>query len=116
MVQLSPTSEAERYNSATAKKPLIETKKTALPVSTIGRQARKRALRECRCFPARIAREKEEAKAKEKEVAERQAKQAADAEKHDADKDKADAAYEAERVKTETAAAGGEGGGDSVPD
>ena len=69
----SPDAQAKPYNAATVKKPLIETAKTELPVSTTGMHARKRALREGRCVPARIARERKEAAAQAKLKAEARA-------------------------------------------
>lgn len=61
-----PLTEARRYDSATIDHPLNETAETVLPKSTIGMQARKRALRELRCFPARIIREQARAAAQTK--------------------------------------------------
>ena len=69
----SPTKEKEIYDSA---KKMVENPKTQLPVSTIGIQARKKALRELRVTPAwraaEIEAEKEAALEAEraKEVAE----------------------------------------------
>jgi len=70
----SPTKEKEIYDSA---KKMVENPKTQLPVSTIGIQARKKALRELRVTPAWRAAEIEA----EKEAAEsRVAEEAASAE------------------------------------
>ncbi|MCP4791943.1 MAG: hypothetical protein GY882_01200 [Actinomycetia bacterium] len=50
----TPVQEAARYAAATVEEPLVETGATYLPVSALGMQARKKALRELRCIPAGI--------------------------------------------------------------
>ena len=65
---MTPTDEAQLYNSATTADPVLETVASMLPSSGIGMQARKRALRERRAMGAgetsRIAANKEAAQSR----------------------------------------------------
>lgn len=74
---IAPTEEKKTYDAATD---MVETPETVLPASTIGMQARKRALREGRVTPAWRAAEIEAAAAEDEaaQAAEEEAKAGAD--------------------------------------
>lgn len=61
----TPLKEAHPYDMATKEEPLVEGEDHALPVSGLGTRARKYAIREQRCIPYWIVKQREAAAAKE---------------------------------------------------